>query len=69
MSKERIAGMMMGIGLGVAIGYYLKPRKDAMPAGSHSQPEPNLNSGAVGQKPLSEVAAISGAGSVRLRRP
>jgi len=69
MSKERIAGMMMGIGLGVAIGYYLKPRKDATLAGSEAPAEPDLNSGSPRPKPLSEVAAVAGAGPVRLRRP
>jgi len=28
MSKERLAGLMMGIGLGVAIGYYLRPPRN-----------------------------------------
>ena len=68
MNEERIAGIMMGISVGVAIGYYLNPRKAAL-AGSEAPAEPNLNSGSPSPKILSEVVAVAGAGSARLRRP
>jgi hypothetical protein len=67
MSRERIAGIMMGISVGVAIGYYLKPHKEVILEESHAPAEPNPNSGSAGPEPLYKAAAASGAGQVGVR--